>query len=105
MIRAINTAWCAAGAFRALGKLMLRSGTMRRKGMMNSRQPVELKIYVSPMLNLELRHELELCGCTLTSFARIAIAKELVARRLARNKAARDLPLPGQRSIDGIVER
>jgi len=67
-------------------------------------QLVEVKVYMSPSLYAALQNEAALCGCTLTAIGRSAVAREIVRRVNERKRAAKDLPLPGQKSIDGIAD-
>ncbi len=64
----------------------------------------EIKVYVSQNMHDKVMQEIDLCACSITGFVRTAIARELIERAKQRKAAARDLPLPGQKSIDGISE-
>jgi hypothetical protein len=64
----------------------------------------EVKLYMTPNMHKMVLDECALCDCKVNAFVRYCLLTELTKRAKDRAKAAKCLPLPGQRSIDGIAD-
>lgn len=64
---------------------------------------IEVKTRLTQGTYNQLLAECADCGCAISSVVRMAIAKEIVARRKARQSAAASIVLAGQLDIEGKV--
>lgn len=64
----------------------------------------EIKVYVTEVFYNRVASELPGCSCTMTGFIRMCVAKELVARDIARRQSSGPRILAGQKTLEEGME-